>query len=84
MRLLREVLLLMKVATLGGRGIWAGVRRGITAGPKVPLTLCKRRGLEGDREGTVAGLEVDADIYATEARTKGGGAFPSSYFIVRG
>ena len=74
----------MEMATLGVRGGWAGVRGGITVGPEVPSTLGERRGSEGDREGTMAGLAVDADISANEAGTDGGGALPSSDFIVRG
>ena len=71
----------MEVATLGVRGTWAGVRGGITVVPKVPLKLGRRRGLDGDGEGTVSGSAVDADMSANEAGIDRGGAFPSSGFI---
>ena len=74
----------MEVATLGGRGTWAGIRGGITVGPEVPSMLGEKRGLEGDGEGTEAGSAVDAEMSAAEAGTDGEGAFPSSDFIVRG
>ena len=74
----------MEVATFGGRGNWARFRVGITVGPNVNLTLGKRRGSEGDREGTVAGLAVDVEMSAAESGTDGGGTFPSPEFIVRG
>ena len=63
----------MDLETLSGRGTWAGVKGGITVGPEVPLMLGKRRGSEGDGEGTVAGSAVDAEISAAEDGTDGGG-----------
>ena len=83
-RPLSAAALLMEAATLGGWGTWADVRGGITVGPEVPSTLGKRRGSEGDGEGTVAGSAVDAEMSAAESGTDGGGACPSSDFIVRG
>ena len=74
----------MEVATLGVRGVWTSIRGSITFGPEVPLTLGGRRGLESDGKVTVAGLAVYAEMSATEARTDGGGEFPSLGFIVRG
>ena len=74
----------MEVATLGGRGTWASVRGGTTVGPEVPSTSDEGRGSEGDGEGTVAGSVIDAEMSAVETGTDGGGAFPSSDFIVRG
>ena len=71
--LLSMLTLPIEVATLGGRGGWAGVRGGITVGPEVPLTLRERRGSEGDGEGTVAGSAVDADMSTAEAGTAVGG-----------
>ena len=38
--------------------------------------------MEGNGEGTVAGLAVDAEMSATEAGTDGGGAFLSLGFVV--
>ena len=74
----------MEVATLGGRGTWAGVSGGITVGPEVPSTLGGRMGSESDEEGTVVGSAVDVEMSAAEAGTDGGGAFHSSGFTVRG
>ena len=72
----------MEVATLGGRGTRDGVRGVINIIPEVPSTLGKIRVLEGDGEGTVAGLAVDTEMYAAEAGTDSGGALPPSGFIV--
>ena len=62
---------MMGVVTLGGRGTWAGIRGVITVGPKIFSTLGYKRGLEGGVEGTVARLEVDADMSAAKARMDG-------------
>ena len=84
MRPLSAAAIPMEVATVGGWGTWDGVRGDITIGPEVPSTLGERRGSVGDGEGTVAGSTVDAEMSATKTGTDGGGAFPSSDFIVRG
>ena len=62
--------------TLGGRGAWAGVGGPITVGSKVAGTLAWSRTWGGDGGGTVAGSAVDAEMYAAEAGTDVGGAFP--------
>ena len=52
--------------------------------PKVSLKLGRRRGSEGDGEGTIAGLSVDAEISTAKIRMNSGGLILSSEFIVRG
>ena len=70
----------------GGDTRWQGklgwCQRGHNRLPEVISTLGGRRGLEGNGEGTVAGLAVDAEMSATEAGTDGGGAFLSLGFVV--
>ena len=83
MRPLSAAALLMEVATLGGRGTWAGVRRGITIVHELPLMLGDRRGSEGGGEVTVSVSEVDAEMSVVDAGTDGGGEFLSSDYIVQ-
>ena len=71
---------------LVGRGTWDGVRGCRNIGPKVPSEPGERGdsmgNVEGDKIGTVAGSEVDAEMSTYEAGTENGGAFPSLDFIV--
>ena len=73
-----------EVPTLGGRGDWAGVGAPITVDSEVAGTMAWGRTLVGDGGGTVAGSAVDAEISAARAGMDVGGAFPSSYVIIRG
>ena len=87
-RPLSAAALLSEVVALRGRGVWSGVRGCSTIGPKVPSAPVDIRDsvgdVEGDLGGTVAGLAVDAEMYAAESGTDDGGVFLSLELIVLG
>ena len=86
--MLNAAALTPEVVLLVGRMTWAGVIGCRTIFPKVTLVIGVIRDSvydgEGDQGGTVAGSAVYVEISAAETGTDGGGALPSSDFIVRG
>ena len=69
--------LLSEVPTLGGRGTWYGLVVPITVGSEVSGTLDYSRTWDGDGVGTISGLDVNADMSASDAGTDILGSFPS-------
>ena len=61
-----------EVPKIGGRGTWDGLGEPITVGSEVAGTLTWSRNWVGDGGGTVSGLDVDAEMSATNSGTNVG------------